>query len=209
MEINYEILVNDLIIETTGVASNFSYEFRVKVNHSSLIEEAKDFLEYVISYLYRENKKINPGETLAYGYWLTKFEQVSEKILEVFEYNDNATSFVEGASRALTYWRDQNAVCRKYNVAFSPPQADRKVAISEGVYGTDFLEGVRYPSPEHMSGWWLTTDRYNGDIKTLKVVHLYHVTSARPEIAKYLALPAGWYFRSDGDVWFDSKIASQ
>ncbi|MBF7074579.1 hypothetical protein ISG33_14330 [Glaciecola sp. MH2013] len=43
------------------------------------------------------------------------------------------------------------------------------VVISDGIYENNGpVEGVRYPSPEHMSGWWLTTELYNGDIKTLK-----------------------------------------
>jgi len=60
-----------------------------------------------------------------------------------------------------------------------------------------------------MTGWWLTTDLYDGDIKSMMVVHYYHVVFARQDIVKYLALPYGFRFHytsGRGDVWFDGKI---
>ena len=71
-------------------------------------------------------------------------------------------------------------------------------------------EGVRYPSPEHMSGWWLTTDLYDGDVRSLRVEHLYHVTAARPDLLPFLALPFGYRFALGGQqrIWFDDAAAS-
>jgi len=59
-----------------------------------------------------------------------------------------------------------------------------------------------------MSGWWITTDLYNGDIKTLRREHTYHVTAARPDLAKYLALPEGFRFNLSvaEEVWLDEKV---
>jgi hypothetical protein len=75
----------------------------------------------------------------------------------------------------------------------------------------DHVEGVRYPSPEHMSGWWITTDRYDGDIKSLTLHHLHHLVQWRPDIAPYLALPFGYRFAlRDGEhVWFDEVAANE
>jgi hypothetical protein len=75
----------------------------------------------------------------------------------------------------------------------------------------DVVQGVRYPSPEHMSGWWITTDRYDGDIRSLTQEHLYHLTAARPDLARYLALPFGFRFdqASGEDVWFDEQVARE
>lgn len=69
------------------------------------------------------------------------------------------------------------------------------------------MQGVRYPSPEHMSGWWVTTDRYDGDVRTLRHEHLYHLTAARPDLARYVALPFGFRFDlgRHEDVWFDPR----
>jgi hypothetical protein len=88
---------------------------------------------------------------------------------------------------------------------------DRLVVVSDGVLESEPVEAVRYPSPEHMSGWWITTDRYNGDVQSLRTHHLYHLTAARPELAQYLALPYGFRFNlaRGEDIWFDPEVARQ
>lgn len=89
------------------------------------------------------------------------------------------------------------------------PEPDQLVVISDGVYEGDVVEGVRYPSPILMSGWWLTTDRYDGDIKSLKTVHVRHICELRPDLSKFLGLPFGYrFFSGDGQTWFDEKVAN-
>lgn len=88
------------------------------------------------------------------------------------------------------------------------PQPDQLVVISEGVYEGDVVEGVRYPSPPHMSGWWVTTNRYKGNISSLKTVHFRHVAETRPDLARFWPLPFGYrFFSGDGAVWFDQTVA--
>ena len=88
------------------------------------------------------------------------------------------------------------------------PAMDQLVVISDGVYEGDIVEGVRYPSPQHMSGWWLTTDRYDGNIESLKTVHFRHIAERRPDIAEFLRLPFGYrFFSADGSSWFYEKVA--
>ncbi len=83
--------------------------------------------------------------------------------------------------------------------------------VSDGVMEGDAVQGIRYPSPPHMSGWWITTDRYNGQIESLRNEHLYHVTAVRPDLARYVALPFGYRFdlATHEDVWFDANVASE
>jgi hypothetical protein len=59
-----------------------------------------------------------------------------------------------------------------------------------------------------MSGWWITTDRYDGNVTSLKQEHLYHVTARRPDLAPYIALPYGFRFdfAAREDVWFDEGV---
>ena len=88
------------------------------------------------------------------------------------------------------------------------PESNQMVVISEGVYEGDVVEGVRYPSPKHMSGWWLTTNRYDGDIKSLKTVHFRHIAETRPDLSGFLGLPVGYrFFSGDGATWFDRAVA--
>jgi hypothetical protein len=112
---------------------------------------------------------------------------------------------------AVTYWRDQHRTCERLRTEFQPPHPDRLVVISAGVLeGDRDVQGIRYPSPEHMSGWWLTTSRFDGNTKSLETTHAYHVTAARPDLAHLIALPYGFRFDlSQEDVWFDEKVAAE
>jgi hypothetical protein len=79
------------------------------------------------------------------------------------------------------------------------------IVISKGVLEGDPIDAVRYKSPTHMTGWWITTDLYDGDIKSLQTMHYYHLAFKRPDILRYLALPYGYRFNLDNkvDIWFD------
>jgi hypothetical protein len=46
-------------------------------------------------------------------------------------------------------------------------------------------------------------------VESLNVVPIYTITNARPDLARYIALPVGYRFTTDPmEVWFDSKIAA-
>jgi hypothetical protein len=100
------------------------------------------------------------------------------------------------------------ATCERAGARYDPPLADRLVVVTDGVFEGDPAEGVRYPSPAHMSGWWISTDRYDGDPDTLRREHAYHVTARRPDLARFLALPFGFRF-TGADAWLDSAVASR
>lgn len=107
--------------------------------------------------------------------------------------------------------KKQEACCAHYSAGFLPPDAMQLVVISDGVLlGEHEVEGVRYPSPDHMSGWWLTTSLYSGNLESLKTVHFKHIAEALPNIAQYMGLPHGYRFVLGGQsehVWFDSEVA--
>jgi hypothetical protein len=197
-----------LSIRTEGLRSRRLPEIEVSVAAPDLTEAARAFLFHVSEYLLTGDKTLRPGETLSYGYWLTKFERAGGDLLEVWEYNCEATKFVKGATLALTYWRDQHAVCTKYDAAFQPPRPDLLTVVSDGVLEGWPVQGVRYPSPDGTSGWWITTDLYNGEVSALKHEHTYHVTAVRPDLAKFLALPVGFRYdlSTHEDVWFDQTV---
>ncbi|MGE9819633.1 immunity protein Imm33 domain-containing protein [Acinetobacter baumannii] len=63
-----------------------------------------------------------------------------------------------------------------------------------------------------MSGWWLTADKYDGDIETLKNVHFTLILEKRPDLAIYMALPYGYRFILGGEeehVWFDENALDE
>ncbi|CAM2986386.1 immunity protein Imm33 domain-containing protein [Komagataeibacter xylinus] len=99
-----------------------------------------------------------------------------------------------GVDACVTYREEQHATCRTVQATFTPPEPEQLIVIFDRVHEGDEVQGVRHASPPHMSGWWITTDRYDDDIASLKTVHACHVTTARPELARYLALPPRWRF---------------
>jgi hypothetical protein len=132
---------------------------------------------------------------------------------EVFESTPEGTDYVRGASLTLRYWLEQSNICRQAGAPFEPPYADQKVATSVGVMEGDVpVWGVRYSAPPHMSGWYLTTDRYSGNIEDLKVGHLHHLTALRPDLVRFLALPHGYRFELTGQgerAYFDAQVLKE
>ena len=203
-----EIVSSDdgLTMTTVGLRSAGHREIRAAVDDMSLVEECHRFLLCVSSYI-EAGHQIKRGETFGYGYWITKAISDKQGRLCFWEYTPDAVEFVPGVSTTLRYWRDQHRVCERASSLFDPPNAQQMVVISDGVFEGDDVQGVRYPSPYPMSGWWITADRYDGNVSSLRTFHAHHLTSKRPDLAAFLALAYGYRFYSDNaEVRFDKKV---
>ena len=187
---------------STGLGSN---DIELQINDRSDVDDGVALVQTIVDYVESSKRMLKNGETFAYGFWLIRFDRGAERF-SISEYSSDASSFVRGADLAIRLWRDQHAVCRAFSAPFDPPRADQLVATSKGVHEGDVVQGVRYEAPEHMSGWYLTTGRYDGNVDSLMVEHLYHVLDRRPDLARYVALPPGYRFDTtsgDDDVWLD------
>lgn len=104
----------------------------------------------------------------------------------------------------------QKECCDHYDEELVPVKLDQLVVVSAGVLkGNTPIEGVRYESPDHMSGWWLSDDDYDGNIDSLETVHFLHIIEKRPDLATYMGLPYGYRFllgAAKDHVWFDNGI---
>lgn len=195
-----------LMLRTVGLIDSAGFEICAEIDDIELQDECRKFLLFVAGYIH-DGHLIRPLETLGYGYWITKAMSEADGSLCFWEYGPEAVEYVRGITNTLRYWRDQHEVCAAASSLYSPPNAEQMIVISAGVFDGDEVQGVRYPSPEHMSGWWITTGRYDGDVASLKTVHAYHLTAKRPDLARYLALTYGYRFYSDnGEVRFDPKV---
>ena len=204
-----EIKREGLRLWTKGLNERAVHDLAVEVNDAVLLPEAETLLRNLAAYMTSEGVRVEAEETLAYGYWAVQLREEQPGRFELWEYAADATGFVPGATLTLKYWSEQHETCERYRAEFSPPQPNQLVVISDGVLQGDAVQGVRYPSPEHRSGWWITTDRYDGDIRSLTHEHLYHLTAARPDLTRYVALPFGFRFdQANGEaVWFDEEVA--
>ena len=106
----------------------------------------------------------------------------------------------------------QKNICLKYKSSFIITNPNDLIVIDEGVLSGELVEGVRYASPDHMSGWWITSKKYSGDISGLRTEHVKHLYEKRPDLIKFLGLDYGFRFFQEGyktvdeDIWFDKSI---
>ncbi len=196
---------------TSGLRAIGEPEIALRLADASLLAEGESLLHCLAGYVRSGERRLRDGDTVAYGYWLLKVRGTPGGNLEILERSPNGRDFDPGATLTLSYWRDQHRTCTQAGVDFKPPRPDTLVAVAPGVMDGDPVEGVRYPSPAHMSGWWFFTDRYDGDINKVKTEHLYHVTAARPDLAAFLALPPGFRFsqKAGSKVWLDPVVAAE
>lgn len=206
-----EIARDNGVLKTAGLAHRRQAELRLKLIGEETERRGEALLRYVADYVAGGGKPIRSSETMLYGYWLIKFVGDESSFLDIWEYDATATQFREGAELALKYWREQHDVCARASANFAPPRPDQLVVVSDGVLEGDAIKAVRYPSPEHMSGWWMVTDRYNGDVNSMRQEHMYHLTARRPDLAPYIALPFGYRFdlTRHEDVWLDEEVLQE
>lgn len=204
-------------ITTSGLAAKGQPDFRLAVDSDELLVYAEEFSHRLINYVLRSEKRILSGQTVTHGYWTVQFLAGTDGLLEAWEFTSESQcqQVRPGIEFTLKCWQGQHDLCTAVGAAFGPPHASHTVYVSEGVYeGVLPLEGVRYPAHPPDAGWFLTTDQYNGDFRSLKRVHLFHLTEARPELIPLVGLPAGYRFTlkdedCDCDVWFDPEAAKR
>ena len=99
-------------------------------------------------------------------------------------------------------------LCSLMNVQRHLPAADDMVAVAAGVLEAEEVEGIRYPTSEEMTGWYLMPAAKNTPDE-FTLIHAIHLFETRSDIARFLALPPGWSFDTSGSghVWFDPLVA--
>jgi hypothetical protein len=201
-------------VSTVGLSAVGIHDMAVVVESRDLLEDGERLLRFLADYQRQTHHRVKAGQTAAYGYWTIRCVAGETECLDVWEVKSEREShlFVPGANRALRYWRQQSALCRSVGSEMMPPHASHRVSVSAGVLeGTLSLEGVRYPSATPNSGWYLTTDLYDGDIRSMRMIHLEHLTAARPEVVQLLGLAFGYRFEVTGpgkvSVCYDTEVA--
>ncbi|WP_223193095.1 immunity protein Imm33 domain-containing protein [Paenibacillus sedimenti] len=202
-----KVMFENGYIRTNGLFKMIEKEFMINIK-KRLQDEYVELIRYLIDYVIDAKPSITPDQTIAYHSWLVKCCELSELDYEIWEVQSNGEGFVEGADYAIKVVQEQKQECQKYGATPIFPIFNQMIVISKGVYEGLAVEAVRYPSPEHMSGWWLTTDLYDDNVESLMTVHFHHLAFMRPEIIKYFALPFGYRFYisdKEQDIWFDEN----
>lgn len=194
---------------TIGLKQVLGFEIII-YRQVAVISEYIKLLRYLVDFIKSNSVVVKDGETIAYFSWLLKFTKNRDSY-EIWEAKQDGSGFQKGCEMAIQTFVEQCNVCRKYNASPVFPSFGQKIVLSKGVYDGEKVEAVRYPSPSHMSGWWLTTDLFDGNISSLQTDHFYHLAFNRPDILKYLALPFGYRFcqSETTEIWFDISVSNE
>lgn len=203
---NIVISIEANYLVTKGLLDFIGFEISLLVKNE-VIDQYTELLEYLINYIIDHKPLINNEQTIAYRSWLLKFV-IEDNLLNLYEVKKDGEGFDEGADYTINVINEQSFECMKYNVLPSFPTFSQMIIISKGVIDGEQIDAVRYQSPTHMTGWWLTTDYYDGNTSSLETIHYYHIAFKRPDIVKYLALPFGFRFFSGekSEAWLDESV---
>lgn len=185
--------VSGTVVRSKGLRRINDFEIEVDTLDFALVDEARDMLEFIERYLLYSERRILAEETMLMGFWSILFRRKDRRHLEVWELSGD--DYVYGARRTLMIRGDQRRVCGEHSLDFDPPYGHLFISVDDGVYEGLSVEGRRYAnSADDKTGWILTTERYNGDVASLKLEHGFHMPDLRPDVVPYLALPPGSRF---------------
>ena len=105
----------------------------------------------------------------------------------------------------------QKALCDQHGAAFLATPPYLKVGIARNVkMGLKPLNGLRHPPDGDTCGWYIWAgETLSNDPDFFVPLHVEHLIEWCPEALKYLGLPPGWRFLTNGvyeDVWEDKSL---
>lgn len=206
MQIRYELAQDGRRRAVTdGLAPFNQFEIALEMAASVGEDAAANLLRYIGDYLAASGKRLQPGETIRYGWSTLRFAQMPpESYLFVSELADPFSSandqYVPGAARAITIIAEQDsAVQRNGMVAPShhPHRTETAVVCSRVAPGRPIrvlvFDRLKAVAPDD-SGWFIgcgDKSHNHDDATELYRIFLVRLAELDPRIVYYLALPEG------------------
>lgn len=104
----------------------------------------------------------------------------------------------------------QRLLCQTYGTPFFRTEPGSKVGIALSTMALRPLNGLRHPPEGDTSGWYIWGGQgLPADPNFFDPLHSEHLTERCPDLVKFLGLPPGYRFLTDGnyvDVWFDATL---
>jgi hypothetical protein len=109
------------------------------------------------------------------------------------------------------YTRDQRRLCSRYGAAFFALEPYSNLGASPNIEGNlKPLNGIRHPPQSGTNGWYLWSGLdFPVEDDAFLPLHTSHIIGWNSLALRYLGLPPGWRFLTDGkyeDVWFDETL---
>ena len=108
------------------------------------------------------------------------------------------------------YELTQKKICADYGAIYCPAPKDGIIGISsQAKKGEEPIHGLRHPSVNGTTGWYIWSGEYSDDPNFFEPIHVKHLEEFYASIIKYLGLPPGWRFlKAEGyeDIWYDGEL---
>lgn len=214
-----EVYEEGLCAVTRGLFAEIGAELALDVSGAGgpeLLESAKSLALFLGGYFESIGRAPEPGETTDWASSLLISQKVGEGRIGFDEFAFDGVTIRHGVVQCAKIWSAQSNMCHRFRSDYRPSRFGQLIAVSPGLLeGTPSIEGVRYAAPDHMTGWWLFAEGYDGakdEFKSMKTVHVFDVIARLPNVAAVLGLNVGFAFRqtdllSPGgasvNVWFE------
>jgi hypothetical protein len=105
----------------------------------------------------------------------------------------------------------QFELCRQYGAPFLGVEPDSKMGAAASIRTNVLpLNGLRHPPENGANGWHLWSGvNFPDEDDGFLPLHASHIVAWNSLAIRYLGLPPGWRFLTDGryeDVWFDAAL---
>lgn len=105
----------------------------------------------------------------------------------------------------------QKEICEKSSVKYTPTDLESIVGISDNTNSKNIpINGLRHPSKDNNSGWYIWSgEELSKNDDFFKPLHTKHLKKRCPEVLKFLGLPIGYRFITNGDymdIWYDESL---
>jgi hypothetical protein len=106
----------------------------------------------------------------------------------------------------------QRILCTRHGALWYESPGHLKLGVARNLKSTTLpIHGLRHPPSGTTTGWfvWAGEGDPLPDRDFFVPLHVEHLQSWRPEVMRFLGLPPGWRFLTDGthdDVWEDARL---
>jgi hypothetical protein len=104
---------------------------------------------------------------------------------------------------------EQRQVCDAHGAPCEPPDPSSRVGIALHTLHLTPLHGLRTPPHVDMCGWYLWGGEWSDEPDFFQPLCVRHLPERCPLAVRFLGLPPGWRFLTDGevsDVWLDRAL---
>jgi hypothetical protein len=109
----------------------------------------------------------------------------------------------------MTTPESRTEICEQFGVEPDVPGGNEKLGIALGTLDQMPLNGLRHPRENGTCGWYIWGgETFPSEDDAFSPLHVSHLKNYCPTAIRFLALPPGWRFLTDGvhvDVWQDRE----